>query len=145
MDVEFAFLADAAQAEKNKLYVLGAGFDRITAKQFPAVHPVMSFALKLRLHPAECERQHNLEVELWDPDGQPIGIKVAAQFRADRPKQAGRPAFVQLVMNLAQLRFPKPGDYSFQILVDEQHLKSVPLYLELVESNSKEEGSDSDR
>jgi hypothetical protein len=136
MEVEFAFLADAAQASGNKLYVLGAGFDRIFAAQFPAVHPLMALVLKLKLHPAECDREHNLEVELWDPDGQAMGVKVAAKFSAEKPKPVGRSAYVQLVLNLAQIRFPKVGDYAFQIVVDSQHYKSLPIYLEQVSNEN---------
>jgi hypothetical protein len=142
MEVEFAFLADAAQSSNNKLYVLGAGFDRIQAARFPAVHQLMSLVLKLKLHPAECDREHNLEVELWDPDGQAMGVKVAAKFSADKPKPAGRSAFVQLVVNLAQIRFPTAGDYAFQIVVDSQHRKSLPIYLE--DTGARHEASTAD-
>ena len=130
MEIEFTFLADAAQASTDgKLHVLGAGIDRLLAGQFPAVHPAITLVLKLRLHAAECDRPHNLEVELWDPDGSAVGVKVEAQFSAARPL-AGRPAFTQLVLNMFQLQFERPGDYAFQVLVDGQHFRSVPLLLE---------------
>jgi Family of unknown function (DUF6941) len=130
MEVEFAFLADAAQVSPDgKLYVLGAGVDRLMAAQFPAVHPLLTLVVKLKLHATECERPHQVEVELWDPDGQTIGAKVETGFSA--PRQPGsRPAFAQIVLSMVQLQFEQPGDYAFQVLVDGQHYKSVPLYLE---------------
>jgi hypothetical protein len=108
---------------------LGIGIDRLVAGEFPATHPALTLVVKLRLHAAECERQHKLEVEFWDPDGQPIGATVEAQFSAERPP-AGRSAFAELVFNMLQLQFERPGDYAFQVLVDGQHYRSVPLYLE---------------
>jgi len=130
MDVEYAFLADAAQTSSDgKLYVLGGGIDRIFAKKFPAVHPAMSLVLKMRLHPTECEREHALELELSDPDGNPVGGKVSAKFEARR-QEHGRPAFVQLVLNVLQARFEHAGDYAFQVVIDGQHHKSVSFYLE---------------
>lgn len=130
MDVEYAFLADAAQTSSDgKLYVLGGGIDRIFAKEFPAAHPAISLVLKIRLHPTECEREHALEVELSDPDGKPVGVKLSAKFEAKRQAH-GRPAFVQLVLNVLGARFEHPGDYAFQVIIDGQHYKSVSLYLE---------------
>jgi hypothetical protein len=130
MEVEYAFLADAAQTSSDgKLFVLGGGIDRIFAKKFPAVHPYMSLVLKMKLHPTECEREHNLELELWDPDGNLVGGKISGKFSATRQK-GGRPSFVQLVLSIVQARFTGPGDYAFHIVIDGQHKKEVSLYLE---------------
>lgn len=133
MDVEYAFLADGAQtAGDGKLYVLGGGIDRIFSQEFPARHPLLALVVKLKLHPIECEREHKMEIELWDRDGQRLGPKVDAQFKADRQPKA-RPGSVQIVLNFLGAEFPKPDDYEFHILVDGQHRKTVPLYVELVD------------
>jgi len=130
MNVEYALLADAAQTSLDgKLYVLGGGIDRIFAEKFPATHPYLSLVLKMELHPAECEREHELEVELWNPDGNPVGGKLSGTFSADR-QAGGRPSFVQLVLNLQSATFEVPGDYAFQIVVDKQLVKSLRLTLE---------------
>ncbi len=133
MQLEYAFLADSAQVSSDgKLFVLGGGIDRIYSQQFPATHPYMSLVVKIQLHPAECEREHGLEVELWDPDGNPIGGKVAGKFSAPR-QPLGRPSFVQLVMNVLNAEFRGAGDYAFQVVVDGQLLKTLPLTLEQVQ------------
>ncbi len=130
MEVEFAFLADAAQAE-SKLYILGAGIEAIRAQQFPAAHPYMSFVLKLRLHPTECDRQHRLEIEVWDPDGNRIGPQLSSQFSAGRhATDPTRPVFVQTVLNIVGMEFSKAGAYAFHIIVNGQHAKTVDLHLE---------------
>jgi hypothetical protein len=128
MQLEYAFLADAAQASEGKLFVLGGGIDRIFAQSFPAIHSHMTLVLKIELHPAECGREHNLEVELWDPDGTPIGGKLSGTFSAERPND-GSSAFVQVVLDLFNQAFPQPGNYGFQILADGQLLKSMSLRL----------------
>jgi hypothetical protein len=132
MQLEFAFLADSAQVSSDsKMFVLGGGIDRISSKQFPATHPYMSLVVKIQLHPAECEREHGLEVDLWDPDGKSIGAKVTGKFSAQRQAE-GRSSYVQLVMNMIGVEFRVPGDYGFQILADGQLLKTLPLRLELL-------------
>ncbi len=132
MQLEFAFLADSAQVSSDgKLFVLGGGIDRIFSQQFPTTHPYMSLVLKIQLHSAECDREHGLEVELWDPDGNPIGGKVAGNFSTPRPP-GGQPSFVQLVMNVLNTEFRVAGDYAFQVVVDGQLLKTLPLHLEQI-------------
>ncbi len=133
MEVEFAFLADGAQAAPDgKMYVLGGGIDRIFAQSFPARHPFLALVVKLKLHPSECERPHKLEIELWDRDGRRMGPHVEGGFTATRqPKM--RPGSVQLVLNFMNAEFPKPDDYEFHILVDGQHRKTLPLYVEPLE------------
>jgi hypothetical protein len=130
MQVEYAFLADAAQTSAdNKLYVLGGGIDEIGAPRFPATHPYMSLVVKLQLHPTECGRPHKLEIELWEQDGQRIGGRIEAEFSAERQKK-GRSSYVQMVLNIVGIQFPHSGDYAFQLVVGGEHRKTVPLHLE---------------
>jgi hypothetical protein len=131
MEIEFAFLADAAQAPSgSKLYVLGGGIDELAASAFPAIHPQMVLVLKLKVHPTECNRPHKLEVEFWDPDGRRLGPAISGEFAAQRDEtNPTRPRFVQLLFNIAGLQLPAPGDYDFHIVVDGQQMKTVPLYV----------------
>lgn len=134
MEIEYALLADAAQQSSDgKLYVMGGGIGTIGAKTFPTIHPTMSLVLKLQLHPSECDREHRLEVQLWDADGQSIGTGVNGAFNVPRSPE-GRLAYAQMILNILQARFEKPGDYAFHIIVDGQHVKTLPL--ELQQGNS---------
>src|SRR5438309_1582651 len=68
--LEFAFLADAAEAEPGrKFYVLGGGVDSIGAHAFPVVHPHLALLIRVSVHPTEAERAHILEIRLIDSDG----------------------------------------------------------------------------
>ncbi len=55
-------------------------------------------------------------------------------FRAEGPLNVpqgtpGRPIKPHVIMGLSGISFPRPGDYSFEVIVDERHLRSVPLYV----------------
>jgi hypothetical protein len=133
VEVEYAFLADAADAPQHggKLYLLGAGFDELYAPGFPVVHPYMAFVVKVKFHPSECGRTHSLEIELWDPDGQRIGPKVGGSVRAERnPAHPTRAVFAQVILGMFGTQFPRPGTYEFHIVIDDQHAKTVALHVE---------------
>lgn len=69
MQVQLAVLADGANiAPPGKLNILGI-FDTIFAGDFPAVHPYMVLALRLRLEYEDGAGEHDLEVVLTDEDG----------------------------------------------------------------------------
>lgn len=133
MEVEYAFLADAAATPPdNKLYILGGGIDNIQVGQAPLVHPALALVVKLKLHAMECDQQHHLRIELWDEDGQAIGPQVGGEFSATRSTMPSRPSFVQLVINFVGQHFPRFGSYTFNIAVDGQVLKVVPLYIDRI-------------
>src|SRR2546428_10751044 len=68
--LDFAFLADAAEAEPGrKFYVLGGGIDQIAGPQFPLFHPHMSLVMRFLIHPTELGLKHHLEVRMIDADG----------------------------------------------------------------------------
>ncbi len=131
MEVEFAFLADAAQTSSDgKLYALGAGIDKVFTPGFPVAHSHVSLVVKIKVHPTECDRDHQLEIQLWDPDGKLIGPRLSGQFRASRQAEdATRPGFVNLTLDMVNLEFPRAGAYEFHIILNGEHKKTVPLYL----------------
>lgn len=130
--LDFAFLADAAEANAHsrKFYVLGGGFDSIGAATFPAVHPQLSLVARILVHPTEADRSHTLEIKLMDADGGIIA-NIEGNFAAGAPSQPGRELAVPLVINIANVQFERPGDYSVEILINNQHMKSLPLRVAL--------------
>lgn len=132
MDVEYAFIADAAQVVQNKLYVMGGNIDHIFATGFPTKHLAMAFVVAFRFHPSECNRQHEIDIQLWDADGKTlIGIKgqVSAEPQKDDPTRA---TVVPFVMDIVLQEFPKAGTYGFYVIMNGEHKKRVPLYLTMV-------------
>lgn len=129
MEVEYAFLADFAQTEQGKLYVIGGSITNINAKAFPYTHPSVSLAFALRIHPMEHEHQQTLEIQVWDPDGKRLaGVKTGFKTKgmADDPS---RDIIMPFSFNFQGLLFAMPAIYSFRILVNGEERKSVQLHL----------------
>lgn len=130
--IDFAFLADAAEADSNrKFHVLGGGVDQIGAPGFPVVHPRMSLVMRILVHPAEADRPHRLEVKMVDADGKQLA-QINGEFQANFDAPPGREIPLNLVINLMNTRFEEPGDYSIDVVMDDQHAKSLPLRLNVV-------------
>jgi hypothetical protein len=127
--LDFAFLADAAEAEPGrKFYVLGGGVDSIGAQAFPVVHPQLALLIRLLVHPTEAERPHALEIRLTDSDGGEL-VKLEGSFTAGTGGPPGREMPINISLAMANTRFERAGDYSIELLVDNQHVKSLPLRL----------------
>ncbi len=126
MELDFALIADAANvSQEGKLNILGI-FDTIWAREFPVRHAAMVFVLRVKADFTE-HGAHTLEVRLLDADGEHL-------FRAEGPIQVpgsapGRAVKPHVIMGLSGVSFKAPGDYSFEVIVDGHHLKSVPLYV----------------
>jgi uncharacterized protein DUF6941 len=125
-DVEFAFLADAAETPPGqKFHVLGGGVTRIGGPGFPLRHPHIALVICLAVTVPEFNREHEVRIVLLDPDGHEISSArgaVVAQGSGD-----GRDTQVTFSVDLWSISFPAPGDYSFRILVNGSERKHLPL------------------
>ena len=129
MEVDFALLADAADAVNGKLYLVGGAFDTIWAQQTPLMYPKLSLALRLLFSPAELGRKHKLEIRIMNEDGKnvapPIAGELEVQKNSNLPK-GWRQGFLT-VMNFANLNFSNFGDYTFELVMNNTGIKSIPL------------------
>lgn len=132
--LDFAFLADAAQAEPSsqKFYVLGGGIDSIGVPAFPVIYPHLSIVLRMLVHPAEADRDHRLEIRLMDSDGGTLA-NIEGAFSGHPSGFPGREIAVPLVVNLVNVQFTSQGDYAIEILINNQHMKSLPLRLQAIQ------------
>lgn len=132
-EVEFAFLADAAETPPGqKFSVLGGGVTRIGGPTFPLRHPHIALVICLAVTVPEFGREHEVRIVLLDPDGHEIsGAQgaVVAQGAGD-----GRDTFVTFSVDLWSISFPTAGDYSFRILVNGSERKRLPM--EVVHMNA---------
>ena len=126
--LDFAFLADAAEAEPGrKLYVLGGGIDRISGPSFPLVHPHMALVMRFLVHPTELGRSHRLEVRLVNADGRELA-KIEGDIQTAAAEETfGREVGVNMVINMTSTRFENPGDFAVDILMNNQFQKSLSL------------------
>jgi hypothetical protein len=128
MELDFAFLADAADVSMGKLFVLGGAFDTIHVGGFPASHPILAVVLRLLLSPADLDRKHELQILLLDADAKHIA---SANGELMVPKAPGSPAgwkqTVLLPLRFFNVPFQQEGHYSIEILADGKMAKAIPL------------------
>jgi len=133
MRLDWALLANAAEGPPNGLvYMLGAGIDTLWRDQFPAP---FGGAMVLRLVTSRLEagRPHKIEVHCRDEDGkailaQPIALIVPArQVPTEHPP--GWDLAANIVINLAGVHIQKPGFYRFEIMIDDQQVRTLPFRL----------------
>ena len=124
--VDFMILADAAQVQGDKLYLLGGGWSIIWAKSFPARHQV-AVAAGILVPWLETNARHRFRIRAHAEDGKALG-EIGGEFEQGRP--AGLPAgSTQRVMLTAtmNLQFERPGDVSVEFWLDDTLAKTVPF------------------
>lgn len=129
MRIDWAILANSAEVAPNNLsYVLGAGWDTSWRPSFPNIF-IGALLLRVLFNRTEVGRAHSFEVQVLDEDGNavapPISGQVQGQVPNDYPKGWDLPVTAAIGIN--GLPIPRAGFYSFEILVDGQHLRSVPF------------------
>jgi hypothetical protein len=128
MQVKLALLADYANVTaEGKLNILGI-FDRISVNEIPAVHPQMHLILRLEAHPAERNRAHNVEIRLYDPDGQTV-----FEVKGDVVPQGvtGETIATNQILTLNNLQLSKSGGYNFVVFINNDLKSEVPLGVEV--------------
>jgi hypothetical protein len=128
-DIEYAFLADAADARPGqKFAVLGGGVSRLGGPQFPLRHPHLALVVGLLVTSPELGAEHELRFVLLTPAGEEIAT-ASATILANGPTD-GRDTILTFSLDLWNLTFPAPGDYSIRILVDASERKRLPPIVE---------------
>lgn len=129
-EIEFAFLADAADARPGqKFNILGGGVTRIGGPSFPLVHPHLALVIGLSVTATELGREHELRFVLLGPDGAELS-RAEAQIRADGFASGTDDTPVTFALDLWNLTFAEPGAYSLRILVGGSERKRMTLTVE---------------
>jgi len=131
MRVDIFTLCDAATIDAaRKLNILGS-FDRLSAHQTPVVHPQCALAVKLRFDRVE-EGQKRIRISFIDADGvavmPPLEAVAEVLFQAQEPNVT-----VPLALTIQQLRLPRFGEYSIDLIVDGRQEASIPLFVSPVQ------------
>ncbi|HVA87035.1 MAG TPA: hypothetical protein VNF73_12070 [Candidatus Saccharimonadales bacterium] len=125
-DIQYAFLSDAAEARPGqKFYVIGGGIDRIGGPTFPLQHPHLSLVIGLSMTTVELNREHEIRFVLLDS-----GNRELTSGTANITAQGGldaRDSVITFAVDLWNLTFALPGDYSFRLLVDGSERQRLPL------------------
>jgi len=127
MDVKLALLADYSNiSREGKLNILGV-FDLIRARGFPAVHRSMQLIMMLEAESVEADTDKDIQVKLIDADGRKV-FEIGAQMKLPSPRP-GEMIKSNQMLNLNDIRFEKPGDYVFHIMINGDLKRSVPVKL----------------
>lgn len=116
MKIEYALLADAAQAVGGKIFVLGGGWNLFRSPNFPA--PVqLAVAIGLGFMPVEVGVKCPLSVMIADEAGVPIIPEIKGQVETgqtapDAPRTATIKIPVAINVNLS---LPHPGAYGIVV------------------------------
>jgi hypothetical protein len=127
MNVDVFTLCDFAQnTPGNKMNIVGT-FNRIFARQIPAVHPLCALAVLMRFEQIE-QGTKNIRVSIIDSDGRPVVPILEAQLNVQiSPKESD--ASVPLAVVIQQISLPRFGEYSVDLAVDGRQEASIPLYV----------------
>lgn len=130
IEVKFAMLADhVSETKEGKLVIVGV-FDAINAPEAPTVHPQFFVVARFETSVA-AGTQHELQLGMWDEDGQAL-MPLSDPFPiAFAPQGPGRPLRAQFIIQLG-MQFPKFGDYEFRIVFNGRQLVAIPLRLNQV-------------
>ena len=111
----------------QKFHVLGGGVSRIGGRTFPLRHPHLALVVGLLVTAPETEREHEIRFVLLDPDGGEVAG--ATGSLTARGSHDGRDSILTFSIDLWNVTFITPGDYSFRILVNGSERKRLPLLL----------------
>ena len=127
MNVDVFTLCDFAQnTPGNKMNIVGT-FNRIFARQIPAVHPLCALAVLMRFEQIE-QGTKNIRVSIIDSDGRPVVPILEAQLNVQiSPNESD--ASVPLAVVIQQISLPRFGEYSVDLAVDGRQEASIPLYV----------------
>ena len=125
-DIEFAFLADAAEVQPgSKFNVLGGGISHVNGGSMPFVHPHLALVVGLRLTSIERNRKVDLGFVLTAPDGAQI-TTANGVVEAHGP-QDPNDVVITISIDLWSLTFKKVGSHAVRITVDGEERKRLPL------------------
>lgn len=132
MQVEFAFIAEAADVANGLFYVVRGGTDiwHVPSQaEFPLTVGPMSFVVRLMAEPSETEMTFPVRFTVVDPDGRSIGVDGDGEIAfsthpIDRTRSSGALLHFKLTLPV-----PSPGAYFFELHGQGNRLCQVPFWV----------------
>ena len=125
MKVTLAVLADAANiTREGKLNIMGI-FDSIQVQQFPVTHPQMQLVMRFEADISEAGKKKKVEVQLMDDDGKRLFV-LGGEFTFG-PGRPGDAIGSNHILTINMMKFERPGDYEFKILINDELKAEIPL------------------
>lgn len=132
MQVEYAFIAEAADAANGLFYVVRGGTDiwHVPPQaEFPLTVGPMSFVVRLMADPSETGTSFPVHFTVVDPDGRSIGVQGDAEIAfqphpIDRTRSGGALLHFKLALPV-----PSAGAYFFELHGQGNRLCQVPFWV----------------
>lgn len=115
----------------GKLNVMGI-FNDIFSYSFPARHSSMHIVGKLGAELGEYGQKRDFKIVLLDEDANQI-MDISGQFEIPKGERGRKPE-VNLILELKDVVFPKPGIFQFVLLVEKDHKSELSLYVNQIEA-----------
>jgi hypothetical protein len=120
-EVDFLLAADRADVVGGKLYLMGAGFNRIQPPQFP-FRLLLGIAVGVRVPVHESDKPHQLEVTLSALDSPPL-VRVGGRISTGRPPGLRSIDVLVPVAFNVEVTFQSAGEYVLKATIDERHVR----------------------
>jgi hypothetical protein len=121
--------AATRRSPAGRATIVGAGFDTFWIEEFPAG---IQFFMALRVAaPTEefgPETEHELRIDLLGPDMAQLQ-QLQVPFTGGGPGPLHEPGWelTSMIPALVRVRVETPGTYSFEIYLDGEHKKTIPV------------------
>jgi hypothetical protein len=125
MTMEVFTLCDFAQDNQGKLTIIGA-FDALTVKDFPAVHPFMCVAARIRFAVYELG-SHAIRVDIRTHEGEALMPALEGSMSVNGIGKDS--ACANLTLNLINVRWAKEGSWNIALSIDGLERAQIPLYV----------------
>lgn len=131
MEIDYAILAEHAEVNGSKLYLMGGGWDTMSVQEAPAGVRI-GLAVGVRVEWDETNVPIPLIVRIEDEDGQQV-FRLDGQMNVGRPPQllAGSSQLSQVVFGL-NVQLPRFGSYRIRIVAgtgESEARKGLPFRL----------------
>jgi hypothetical protein len=131
--VDYAFVAEAADAQGGLFYVTRGGADiYVLPKDFPRPLRLgaISFVVRVVGEPHDVGRSRPIAVTVVDGQRQPIGFRQEGEVRFDRhPLEPDRATASVMAFRLFGFPIPEFGPYVFEVMAGDERLAQVPFWV----------------
>jgi hypothetical protein len=125
VQLEFAFLCDAATESAGKLNALGIGIDRLLVQQLPQQHRRLTLVTRMAFD-SDDQGDRQFAIELIGPDGSAVAPKVQGNLHV----QVGEGVTfmrANMIIEVANPRFTVAGPHEAKLSLDGEELVVLPL------------------
>ncbi len=124
-EFDYGLICDYVRVEGGIAHVIAAGIDTISKEEVPSGQN-LGLLFNVAFARSECARPHRIEIIFQDEDGTRLSHLTAVV----EPQWSGLPpSWKQGVLTGINIGVPLPrfGLYSFEVLVNDTLMKSIPL------------------